>query len=203
MVWLMITARPRRSPKSPVRTRRPVKPVTPGKRVMVGLGAVIMLAIGIVGGVSHAGDGIRRFGWMGQPGRLTVTGCDTERGSRGSVSYTCYGDFVPDSGTATPMQSRMDDSSTSQYRFGKKLRVTSDGHGTVSPVGFGYALHAWAELLFFLGFLGGIGVLLLGTTVSRPEGRWFRVSWVVCRVGLGMMAGGLGLALLLAIITLF
>jgi hypothetical protein len=118
-------------------------PLTPGKRVLLGAAALLMLVIGVLYGATHAA-----------------------------------------------------------HRFGKVLKVTSDGHGTVSPVGFGYALHAWAKFFFVAVAVGGIGVLLAGAAAQRAAGRWARIGDAALYTGLGMLAAGLGLALLFALASL-
>ncbi|WP_344659255.1 hypothetical protein [Catenulispora subtropica] len=179
------------------------KPLAPGRRVLLGVTAAVMLAIGLVYAATHATEGIRRAGWMGQAGRLVVAECDPHRGSRGGTTYQCYGEFTADNGVAVPGLSRLDDTSSSPYRIGKVLKATSDGHGTVSPVGAGYALDAWAEFLFVGVAVGGIGVFLGGAVLARPEGRLLRISTAVCRAGLAMIFGGGVSALILAVAGLF
>lgn len=172
-------------------------------RVGMSVGALIMLLIGVAYGVTHATEPVRRAGWMGQPGRLTVVGCDPVRGSRGGVTYQCYGEFTADDGVVRPGTAKLDDTSSSSYHLGKVLKVTSDGHGTVSPVGFGYALRGCMALLFLCVSIPGLAVLLAGGAVARPEGRRQRVSTRMVLAGLAMFLGGIALALILGLISLF
>lgn len=181
------------------------KPPTKAARVGLSIVALLMLGVGIAYIATHASETLRRTGWIGQHGRLTVVGCDTERGSRGGVSYHCFGEFAADevtNSTAAMTQAYLDDTSTSRYHIGTVLKVSSNGHGTVSPIGFGYVLRALAALLFVGVAVGGIGVLVAGAVVARPEGRWQRVSAVVLKTGIGMVIGGGGLALLLGLLSL-
>jgi hypothetical protein len=169
------------------------------------VGALVMVLVGAAYGVTHASEPVRRAGWMGEPGRLTVLGCDRERGSRGGTSYQCYGDFAADDRAADPktVPAQLDDTSTSAYRLGQVLKVTFNGRGTVSPVGFGYTLHGLMALLFMCVSIPGLGVLLAGGAMARPEGRWHRVSTTMTMAGLAMFGGGIALAVVLGLISLF
>jgi hypothetical protein len=165
--------------------------------------AAIMLLIGVADAVTHTSNIVRRTGWMGEPGRLTVTSCVREQTSRGSVYYDCSGEFVSDRGDVVRILTELDSQPNNPYPFGKVLRVSYNGRTTASPIGFHYVAGALARFTFLgLGF-GGIGVMVLGPVLMGRDGRRRRLAGFVFAVGLVTALAGFALGLLFAIATLF
>ncbi|MEY9864307.1 hypothetical protein ABH935_009963 [Catenulispora sp. GAS73] len=195
------TARP--ALRKVLRTGPTLKPLSRPKRFSMALITLIMLLIGVAYLVTHRTDLPRQAGWIGRSGHLTIVQCDPVRLSRGSVVYDCSGVFTSGNGSTPSALAHLNDTSSSQYPFGKVLKVTFDGDHTAYPVGFRPAVDALAKLMFVGVAITGIGILLAGLALGSPDGWRRRVAGRAFLVGFGLFLGGCALALLLAVIGLF